>query len=181
MSAVAQSLRVRGTIESIDSRTLDVKSRSGAMLKVKLTDNAPMRAVIKASLADIKPGSYVAVTSMPQPDGTQMAVAIAIFPESMRGSGEGSRPTDFAPDSTMTNATVDTRVASVNGEMLVLKYNGGEQKVIVPPSAEIVTYAPGTRADLKPGEKVYIVGAKKLPDGTLEAPNISFGDYGVWR
>jgi len=140
-----------------------------------------VNAIVKASLADIKPNSYIAVTAMPQPDGSQKAVAILIFPEALRGIAEGFRPWDLTPNSTMTNGTVDNAVESVDGQTLVLKYKSGEQKVIVPPTTEIVTSTRATLSDVKPGEKIFIVAAKKLPDGMLEAPNISVGDYGVWR
>jgi hypothetical protein len=182
--AVAQApqvVRVRATIESVDGSTLTAKSRDGAELKIKLAENAPVNEVVKASLADIKPNSYVAVTAMPQPDGSQKAVIIAIFPEAMRGVGDGHRPWDYVPNSTMTNATVADEVTGVDGATLTVKYKGGEQKITVPPSAEIVTYKKAAAADLKPGAKIQIAAAKKLPDGNLEAPNIQFGDYGVWR
>src|SRR5215469_12881283 len=104
------AVRVRGTIESKGQQTLNVKARGGENLKVKLADNAPVRAVVKASLSDVKPGSFVGITAMPQPDGTQKAVEIHIFPEAMRGTGEGHRPWDLMPNSTMTNATVATQV-----------------------------------------------------------------------
>jgi hypothetical protein len=174
-------VRVRGTIESIDGQMLSVKERNGTTMKVKVADNAPVNAVLKSSLADIKANSYIAVTAMPQPDGSQKAVAILIFPEALRGVAEGFRPWDLTPNSTMTNGTVDSTVETVDGQTLVLKYKSGEQKVIVPPAAEIVTIAHATMTDVKPGEKIFIVAAKKLADGTLEAPNISVGDYGVWR
>jgi hypothetical protein len=174
-------VRVRGTIESVNGDTMSVKLRDGAAATVKLADKGPVRAVVKKSLADIKQGDFIAVTGLPQPDGTQKAVSIAIFPEALRGVGEGYRPWDYMPDSKMTNATVDSTVASVNGQELVLKYKDGEQKVIVTPSTEITAFAPATMADVKSGEKIFVAGAKKLPDGTLEAPNISVGDYGVWR
>jgi hypothetical protein len=99
----------------------------------------------------------------------------------MRGVGEGHRPWDFVPNSTMTNATVDNSVTSVDGEKLVVKYKDGDKTIIVPPTAEIATYAKKSVADLKPGAKIFIAAAKKNPDGTLEAANISFGDYAVWR
>ncbi len=174
-------VRVRGTIDSVNGNMMNVKSRDGTAMMVKLADNGPVRAVVKKSLADIKPGDFIAVTGLPQPDGSQKAVAIAIFPEALRGVGEGYRPWDYLPNSKMTNATVGSTVASVDGQVLVLKYKDGEQKVVVPPSAEITAFAPATMADVKPGEKIFVAGAKKLPDGTLEAPNISVGDYGVWR
>jgi len=176
-----QMVRVRATIESVDGAILTAKSRDGAEMKIKLADNAPVNEVVKASLADIKPNSFVAVTGMPQPDGSQKAVAVVIFPEALRGLGEGHRPWDFEPNSTMTNATVDNEVASVNGQTLTVKYKDGEQKVEVAPTAAITTFAKKSAADLKPGQKIFIAAAKKLPDGTLEAPNVQFGDYGVWR
>ena len=184
--AVAQApqtppVRVRATIESIDGPMLTVKSRDGAEMKIKLADNAPATEVVKASLADIKPNSYIAVTGMPQPDGSQKAVVVAIFPEASRGLAEGHRPWDYEPNSTMTNATVDQETAGVDGQTLTLKYKDGEQKVVVSPTTTIVTLAKKSVADLKPGQKIAVFAAKKLPDGTLEAPNIQFGDYGVWR
>jgi hypothetical protein len=174
-------VRVRATIESVDGQTITAKSRDGAEMKIHLADNAPVNEVVKAALSDIKPNSYVAVTAMPQPDGSQKATAVIIFPEAMRGVGDGHRPWDFVPSSTMTNATVDTSVASVDGEKLTVKYKDGDKTIIVPPTAEIATYAKKSLADLKPGKKIFIAATKKGPDGTLEAANVSFGDYAVWR
>ena len=181
--AIAQqppdAVRVRGTIESKDHQVLDVKARGGENLKVKLADNAPVRAVIKASLSDVKPGSFVGITAMPQPDGTQKAVEIHIFPEAMRGTGEGHRPWDLMPNSTMTNATVAPQVTGSNSKTLVLKYKDGEKTFTVPPNATVVSFAPATGADLKPGEKIFSATAKKLPDGTIEVANITVGRNGL--
>ena len=174
-------VRVRATIDRVEGQMLDVKSRDGAMMKVQLAPNAPVNEVVKSSLSDIKKGDYIAVTAMPQPDGSQKAVAILIFPEALRGVAEGFRPWDLSPQSTMTNATVANQVTSADGQKLTVKYKDGEKTVIVPPSAEIVTYKKASAADLKPGQKIFVAAAKKLPDGTLEAPNVAFGDYGVWR
>jgi len=182
--AVAQApeiVRVRATIESVDGQMITAKSRDGQELKIKLADNAPVNEVVKIPLSDIKQNSFIAITAMPQPDGSQKATAIIIFPEALRGVGEGHRPWDFVPNSTMTNATVDTTVASVDGQKLVVKYKDGEKTIIVTPATEIATYARKSIADLKPGEKIFIAATKKGADGTLEAPNISFGDYAVWR
>ena len=173
--------RVRATIESVSGQTLSVKSRDGAVMKVELVPNAPVNQVVKASLSDIKKGDYIAVTAMPQPDGSQKASTILIFPAAMRGVGEGSRPWDFTPGSTMTNATVADEVTGVSGETVSVTYKGGQQKVAVSPATEIVEYKKASAADLKAGEKIFVAGAKKLPDGTLQAPNVSYGDYGVWR
>ena len=129
--AIAQAppvVRVRATIESVDGSMLTAKSRDGAEMKIKLADNAPVTEVVKASLADIKPNSYIAVTGMPQPDGSQKAVAVVIFPEALRGLGEGHRPWDYEPNSTMTNATVDTSVAGVDGQTLTVEVQGRRTK-----------------------------------------------------
>ena len=179
--AAPPPVRVRATIEKVDGTMLTVKARDGAEMKVKLADNAPANEIVRAPLADVKIGAYVAVTGMPQPDGSQKALAIFIFPEAQRGLAEGYRPWDFAPNSTMTNATIDNQIKGVDGQTLTVKYKGGEQKVLVTPATEITAATKKSAADLKPGQKILVFAAKKLPDGTLEAPNISFGDYGVWR
>jgi hypothetical protein len=171
--------RVRGTIEKVDGPVLTVKARDGAELTVKLAAGAPVRTVIRKSLADVKANTFVGITAMPQPDGTQKAVEIHIFPEALRGTGEGHRPWDLMPNSTMTNANIETAVASSDGQKLVLKYKDGEKTFIVPANVEVVEFAPASAADLKPGEKIFVVAAKKLPDGTLEAPAITVGKDGV--
>ncbi|HTE78748.1 MAG TPA: hypothetical protein VK653_18700, partial [Xanthobacteraceae bacterium] len=162
-----QTVRVRGTIASIDGSTLTVKARDGAEMKVKLADNAPVNEVVKALLSDIKDGSYLAITAAPQPDGSQKAMAILIFPPNVHPA-EGFSNWDL-PNSTMTNATVANQVAGVDGQTLTVTYKDGEKKIMVLPSAEIITYKKATMADLKPGQKIFIFAAKKLPDGGLEA------------
>ena len=176
-----QTVRVRATLENVNVPMLTAKSRDGAEMKIKLADNAPVNEVVKASLADIKADSYIAVTAMPQPDGTQKAVAILIFPEAMRGVGEGHRPWDLEPNSTMTNATVADQVAGTDGQTVTVKYKDGDKKILVTPATIIVTYKKAAASDLKPGQKIFVAGAKKLDDGTLEAPNVAYGDVGVWR
>jgi hypothetical protein len=173
------SVRVRGTIERVEGQTLVVKSRDGAELKVVLADNALIVAIVKASLSDIKQGSFVGVTGMPQADGSQKAVEVHIFPEAMRGTGEGHRPWDLRPQSTMTNANVEQTVAGVDGHTLTLKYKDGEKKIIVLPETAIVTYMPGDKSELKPGVKIFIAAANKQPDGTLQAPRVNFGKDGL--
>ena len=173
------TVRVRGTIERVEGQTLVVKSRDGAELKVVLADNVLVVALVKASLADIKQGSFVGVTGMPQADGSQKAVEVHIFPEAMRGTGEGHRPWDLRPQSTMTNANVEQTVAGVDGHTLTLKYKDGEKKIIVLPETAIVTYMPGDKSELKPGVKIFIAAANKQPDGTLQAPRVNFGKDGL--
>ena len=179
--AVAQQpqiVRLRGAIESLDGQTLMVKGRDGASMTMKLPDGVPIRGIEKKSVADVKQGGFVGITAMPLPDGTQKAVEIHIFPEAMRGTGEGHRPWDLMPNSTMTNGNIDSAVASADGKELVLKYKDGEKKFIIPANIEVVMFVPGSAADLKPGEKVFVV-AKKLPDGTFEPEFVTVGHSGV--
>jgi len=167
-TALAQdTVRVRGTIERIDGSIYAIKARDGAELKVMLADNPQIAGVVKASLSDIKQGSFVGVTAMPQADGSQTALEIHIFPESMRGTGEGHYPWDLRPQSTMTNAIVEQIVTAVDGQTLTLKYKDGEKKISVPANTPIVTYVPGDKSDFKLGAKVFIVAIKQ-PDGTLQ-------------
>jgi len=174
-----QTVRVRGTVESVDGQVLSVKARDGATLNIKIADNVTVRGIVKASLADIKTGSFIGVTGMPQPDGSQKAVEVHVFPEPMRGTGEGHRPWDLQPNSTMTNANVEVAVTGVNGQELTLKYKDGEKKIIVPPDTPVVTYVPGDKSELKPGAKIFIAAATKKDDGTLEAAQISVGRDGL--
>ena len=155
------------------------RSRDGAELKVSLADNGIVVAIVKASLSDIKPGLFVGSTGMPQPDGSQKAIEVHIFPEAMRGTGEGHYPWDLQADSTMTNANVEESVTGVDGQTLTLKYKSGEKKIVVTPQTAIVTYSPGDRNDLKPGTKIFIAAAKKQADGTLQAARINYGKDGL--
>jgi hypothetical protein len=163
----APPVRIRGTIEKVEDPTYIVKNRDGAEVKLVMAEKPSIAAIVKASLSDIKQGSFVGVTSMPQADGTHKAIEVHIFPEAMRGTGEGSYPWDLRPQSTMTNANVEQVVTAVDGHTLTLKYKGGEKKIFVPAEAVIVSYAVADKSDLKPGAKVFVVAAKR-PDGTLE-------------
>ena len=173
------TVRVRGTIDRVEGPIYVVKSRDGAELKVALAENGIVVAIVKASLADIKPGLFVGSTAMPQPDGSQKAIEVHIFPEAMRGTGEGHYPWDLQANSTMTNANVEETVAGVDGQTLRLKYKTGEKKVVVTPQTVIVTYNPGDKNDLQPGTKIFIAAAKKQADGTLQAARINYGKDGL--
>jgi hypothetical protein len=173
------TVRVRGAIDRVEGPIYVVKSRDGAELKVSLADNGIVVAIVKASLSDIKPGLFVGSTGMPQPDGSQKAIEVHIFPEAMRGTGEGHYPWDLQADSTMTNANVEESVTGVDGQTLTLKYKSGEKKIVVTPQTAIVTYSPGDRNDLKPGTKIFIAAAKKQADGTLQAARINYGKDGL--
>jgi hypothetical protein len=172
-------IRIRGTIESVDGKTLSIKTREGNDVKVNVTDDISVIGIAKTSLSDIKQGSYIGVSAMPQPDGSQKAIAIHIFPEAMRGAAEGFRPWDLRPNSTMTNATVAQTVASVDGQVIEVKYKDGEKKVVVPPDAAIVAFVTGEKSEIKPGAKIIIFGAKKLDDGSLETNRIGVGRDGI--
>ena len=179
--AMAQDkpVRVRGEIVAIDGPTVTVKSRDGQNLTIRLAENVGVAAIVKASMADIKPNAYVGISSMSQPDGTQRAMHVHIFPEAMRGTAEGHFPWDVQPQSMMTNATVADMVKSVDGETITVKYKDGEKKVVVPASAPIVTYAPGDKADLKPGTKIFIIAAVPQADGTFTAARVNYGKDGL--
>jgi hypothetical protein len=171
--------RVRGTIEKIEGQNLEVKSRDGKNLKVRMADDVRLTAMVKASLKDLMPDTYIGVTAMPQADGSQRAIAIHIFQPKQRGTGEGHRPWDLQPGSTMTNAAIATTVGSTEGQVLTVRYKDGEQRVLVTDKTVIVRYVPGERDDLKPGVAVFLNNAKALPDGTIEAPTVSYGRDGV--
>jgi len=177
-SAFAQQpTRVRGTLEKVEGSTLTVRAGDATEVKLNLTGGAQVYGVVKGSISDIKPGVYVGVGAMPQTDGSQKAIQVTIFAESMRGIGEGHRPWD-RPGSTMTNGTVDATVGSVEGQAFTVKYKDGEKKIVVTPEAVIRAYVIGSRDELKPGAQVAAFAVKK-PDGTLEAPRINVGRDGV--
>jgi hypothetical protein len=175
-----QPMRVRGTIEKVDGQNLTVKSRDGKTLTIKLADKPRITAMVKASLADIKVGDFIGVTGMPQPDGSQKAIGLHIFMNAQRGVVPARfTPWDRRPGSTMTNADVTSTVAGVNGQVLTVKYTDGEKKVTVPPGTPVVRFVPGNANDIKPGAQIFIVAAKKMPDGTIEAPAVNVGRDGV--
>jgi len=173
------TMRVRGTIERLDGPVYFVKTRDGAELRVTLIDQPVLVAIVKASLADIKPGLFVGATGMPLPDGSQKAIEVHIFPEAMRGTGEGHYAWDLRPNSTMTNANVEASVTDVEGQALTLKYKNGEKKILVTQDTVIVTYNPGDKAELRPGTKIFVGAAKKEPDGSLQAARVNYGRDGL--
>ena len=171
-------IRVRGAIESVDGDVLTVKSRSGEDVKLHMTGDVKVFGIIKISMADIKPGSFIGATTVPGPDGKQNALEVHVFPEDMRGTGEGSRPYDLRPNSTMTNATVAESVEGNDGHSLIVRYKDGEKKVEVSPETPVVTYVPADKSDLKAGAKL-IAFIKSLPDGSFETNRISVGRDGL--
>ncbi len=169
---------VRGTIESVDGETLMVKSRSGEDVKLTMAGDIRVVGIVKIALSDIKVGSFIGTTTVPGPDGGNNAVEVHVFTEDMRGTGEGSRPYDLRPNSSMTNATVAESVVGNDGHTLLIKYKDGEKKVMVGPDTPVVTYVPAGKSDLKAGAKV-IAFMKKLPDGSFETNRVSVGRDGL--
>lgn len=182
LSASAQAptsqTRVRGTIERIDEQKLVVKTPEGASTTVALAPNFSVGGVVKATTADIKKGGFIGVGARPQADGTLMAVQVFIFPEAMRGTGEGHRPWGVLPDSTMTNATVSETVSRVDGANVVLSYPGGEQKVTINPDANIIMAAPAQASELVTGAQVAMTAAKQS-DGSLSTSRITIAKAGA--
>jgi uncharacterized protein (DUF2147 family) len=176
----AKPVHLRGTIEKVDGNTLSVKLRDGSATTLKLADNPRITALTKAQLSDIKDGSFIGVTAMPQPDGSQKAIGLHIFMDAQRGVVPANfTPWDREPGSTMTNADVATKVESVDGQTLTVKYKDGEKKVIVPPNTPVVRFNPGNKDDLKPGAQFFIVAATKQDDGSYTAPAINVGRDGA--
>lgn len=178
-----QTTRIRATIETLDGNVLTVKARNGDQLKVTMADNARYAAMIKATLDELKLDTYIGITAMPQADGSQKAIAIHIFQPNQRGAGEGHRPWDLTPGSTMTNAAIETTVAGTDGQVLTVKYKQGDKvdtkKIIVTPQTAIVRYVPGDKNELKAGVHIIIVAATKNADGSFTAPALNYGRGGI--
>ncbi len=175
----ADGVRVRGKIASIDASTLTVDSREGAPVTIMLKPDWQVSSVAKASAADIKPGDYVGVASLAKANGGDGALEVVIFPAAMKGAGQGSYAWDLEPDSTMTNGTVANAVTQTDGQTLTIDYGGGtEKKVTIAEGTPVVTFAPATKDDLKPGAVVF-VPADKAADGSLSTGRIVVGTNGV--
>ena len=173
-------VRLRGTIEAVEGNVVTVKAAGGADAKVILADKAVIIAVVKATLAEIKEGTFLGSAAIPQADGTQKAVEVHIFPEEMRGTGEGHRPYPPVANGTMTNGSASgATVSGIEGSTITVKYTGGEKKIIVPPNAPILRYEIGGKADLKPGAHFTVLAATKKADGTFETSRINVGRDGA--
>jgi hypothetical protein len=171
--------RVRGTLQRMDGNNLTIATKSGKEADVPLKDGAPIIAVTKGAMSDIKSNSFVGITAMPQPDGTQKAVEVHVFEESLRGVGEGHYPWDLMPNSTMTNGAVAQQVEKVEGNTLQVKYKDGEKTIVVPKDAEVVNLVAGSNADLKTGAHVFIPRWEKQGDGTWQAAVAVVGRDGI--
>jgi hypothetical protein len=174
-----QTQRLRGTVEKIEGDTVSVKQRDGAVATLTLASNVQVVGVAKATAADIKEGSYIGSGAIPQADGSQKAVEVHIFADVQRGTGEGHRPWNGAPDGTMTNGEVGSAVSGVEGPVITVKYKGGEKKIVVGPSTPIVKYIVSDKSELKQGSSINITNAVKKTDGTFEAARIQVGRDGL--
>jgi len=177
-NAADPGVRVRGTIVALSGDQLQVKSRDGQALTVKLKDGWVASAVVKANVTDIKPGDFVGIASLPKSEGGDGALEVLIFPPALKGVGEGSYGWDLKPNSTMTNATVGDAVKSVNGSTVTVNYHGQEKKISIPNGTPVVTLAPATHDDVKPGTTVFIP-TQKDASGTLSAGQLIVGKNGV--
>jgi hypothetical protein len=178
-AAVAQApanppVRIRGTVEKIDGQNLTVTARNGERMTVKLADNFVVMGIAKASLADVGSGKFIGTTTVGERDGALIALEVHIFPENMRGTGEGHYDWDLRPSSKMTNANVANVVNMGNDRVLTVQYKGGEKKILVPENAVIVSFTPADRSELKPGAQVF-VNSQRQPDGSLTAPRVNVG------
>jgi len=170
--------RIRGDVVAIEGQKLQLRTRTGGTTNIDLDDKYTVTAVVRIEPGAIARGSYVGTATMPQPDGTQRALEVLVFPESGRGSNEGHYPWDLQPGSMMTNATV-AEIADVDqGRRMTLKYKDGEKVVTVPPNVPIVTFEAGDRGMLVPGAHV-IVTATARPDGSLTAARVLVGKDGL--
>src|SRR5947209_20219760 len=175
-AAFAQApTRIRGTIEQVEGNTLTIKARSGELMKVKVPDNVVVTGITKASVADIANGKFIGTTTVGQRDGALVAEEVHIFPESMRGTGEGHRDWDLRPQSKMTNANVADIKSMGDGKVLTVQYKGGEKQVLVTPRTSVVNFEPASRSDLKAGAPVFINAAERQADGTYTAPRVNVG------
>ena len=169
-----ETVRIRGTIERVEGPIFVINTRDGAEVKLTVTDNPLFVAIVKSTMADIKPGMFVGSTGMTQPDGSQKAIEVHIFPESMRGTGEGHYDWDLRPNSKMTNANVANVTSMGKDRVMTVQYKGGEKKVLVPESATVVSFQPADKGELKPGAQVFAI-TQRQPDGTLTAQRVNVG------
>jgi len=181
-AAIAQApanppVRLRGTVERIDRTNLTVKTNTGQSMNVKLADNFVVIGIAKARLADIGSGKFIGTTTIGERDGALVALEVHIFPENMRGTGEGHYDWDLRPNSKMTNANVAKVTSMGKDRVLTVQYKGGEKKVLVPEKAAIVSFTPVDRSELKPGGKVFL-NAQRQPDGSLTAARVNVGLHG---
>ena len=171
-------VRVRGFVVSLDGSKLVVRAKDGSDVTVNLNDNFATLAVVKSSMADIKEGTFIGTATVTQPDSTLRSLEVVVFPENLRGFGEGHYPWDLGSKSMMTNATVANAVRGVDGQTVTVTYKGGEKKIDVPANVPVVAVVPATKADIMPGAPVF-VPTERQADGSLRSGAVLFGKDGV--
>ena len=179
--ALAQAptpVRIRGTVEKLDGNVLTVKARDGQSMSVKMADTFAVMGIQKASVSEIATGKFIGATTVGERDGALVALEVHIFPESMRGTGEGHYPWDLQPNSMMTNANIANVVAVASDRVMTVQYKGGEKKIIVTDATVVVSYAPSDKSELKPGAPIFLV-SQKQPDGSLTAARVNVGLKGL--
>ena len=167
-------VRIRGTVEKLDGNVLSVKTREGQTMSVRMADNFAVMGIQKAGVADIATGKFIGTTTVGERDGALVAEEVHIFPENMRGTGEGHYAWDLRPNSMMTNANVADIVSMASNRVMTVQYKGGEKKILVTDNTVIVSYAPADKAELKPGAPIFMV-SQKQPDGSLTAARVNVG------
>jgi hypothetical protein len=171
-------VRIRGTVEKLDGNVLTVKARDGQSMSVKMADTFTVMGIQKANVAEIATGKFIGATTVGERDGALVALEVHIFPESMRGTGEGHYPWDLQPNSMMTNANIANVVAVASDRVMTVQYKGGEKKILVTDSTVVVSYAPSDKSELKPGAPIFMV-SQKQPDGSLTAARVNVGLNGL--
>jgi hypothetical protein len=174
-ASAQQPGRIRAEIEKADGGMLTLKTREGATIKAKLADGARVTALVKATLADIKPDSWIGIAGIPKSDGSIEAFSIHLPPPALRGQGEGERPWDAKPGSTMTNTYFQSGIAGKDGSTLTVKNKDGEKKVIVTSATVIAKAVPADLAELKAGAHIIIFGQETQPDGTVVIKSMYVG------
>jgi len=167
-------VRIRGTVEKLDGNMLTVKARNGQTMTVKMADNFAVMGVAKANLADVGSGKFIGTTTVGERQGALIAEEVHIFPENMRGTGEGHYDWDLRPNSKMTNANVAKVTSLGKDRVMTVQYKGGEKKILVPQNAVVVAFQPTDKSELKPGAQVFVV-SQKQPDGSLTAARVNVG------
>jgi hypothetical protein len=171
-------VRIRGTVEKLDGNVLTVKARDGQSMSVKMADTFTVMGIQKANVAEIATGKFIGATTVGERDGALVALEVHIFPESMRGTGEGHYPWDLQPNSMMTNANIANVVSVASDRVMTVQYKGGEKKILVTDSTVVVSYAPSDKSELKPGAPIFLV-SQKQPDGSLTAARVNVGLKGL--
>jgi hypothetical protein len=176
--ARADAVRTRGTVVSLEGGKLIVHPKEGADVTINLAEKFAVLAVVKSSMAEIKPGTFIGTATMTKPDSTLQSMEVVVFPEGMKGTGEGHYPWDLPGSSMMTNATVTNAVKGVDGQTVTMAYKGGEKKIEIPANIPVVTLTTAMASDIKPGEAVFVPG-QRGEDGVIHASVVLYGKDGV--